>query len=70
LAPAALFPAEERTPRQADVWMRETRIEVGEETSGKIVRPEISLLEASKRYITVFLIMTILLSVWAGLCAT
>jgi hypothetical protein len=50
--------------------MREDFIETGEETSGAIIRPVGGLLEASKRYITVFLIVTILLSVWAGLCAT
>jgi hypothetical protein len=50
--------------------MRESSIQIDEETSRIIPRQEYGLLEASKPYIMAFLIVTILLAVWVGLCAT
>ena len=52
-----------------DAAMRDILVQMSEETSGRTVKPVSGLLEASKPYITAFLIVTILLSVWAGLCA-
>jgi hypothetical protein len=49
--------------------MRDIFIRVDEETSRTMPRRESGLLEASKPYVTVFLIIAILLSVWAGFCA-
>ena len=60
---------EERIFRQMDAAMRDILVQMSEETSGRTVKPVSGLLEASKPYITAFLIVTILLSVWAGLCA-
>jgi hypothetical protein len=55
--------------RQMDAAMRDVPIQMSEETSGRTVKPVGRLLEASKPYIAAFLIVTILLTVWAGLCA-
>jgi hypothetical protein len=60
---------EERIFRQMDAAMRDVPVQMSEVTSGRMVKPVSGLLEASKPYIAAFLIVTVLLSVWAGLCA-
>jgi hypothetical protein len=50
--------------------MRDISVQIGQETSRVVRRQDCGLFEASKPYALVFLIVTILLSVWAGLCAT
>jgi hypothetical protein len=49
--------------------MHETVIQATSETFAKPAAIGFTLLEASKPYITVCLLVTILLSVWASLCA-
>jgi hypothetical protein len=44
-------------------------IHLNTETFNTPTKAHVGKLEASKPYVTVFLIVTILLSVWAGLCA-
>jgi hypothetical protein len=50
--------------------MRDNSFQIDEETSRTTPTEACGLLEASKPYARAFLIVTILLSVWAGLCAT
>jgi hypothetical protein len=49
--------------------MGDFAIHLNAKTSGAAVKTRIGMIEASKPYFTVFLLVTILLSVWASLCA-
>jgi hypothetical protein len=49
--------------------MRDFSVQSDQETSRNTAHGRANVLEASKPYIAVCLIVTILLSVWVGLCA-
>jgi hypothetical protein len=50
-------------------FLRDFFAEPEEETFAHTPKLSGSLLEAARRYITAFFIVTVLLTVWAGLCA-
>ncbi len=50
--------------------MRDIFIQADEETSKIIRKQQYGLLDASKPYFTALIIITMLLSLWAGLCAS
>jgi len=50
--------------------MRDIFIQADEETSKIITKQKRGRLDISKPYVAVFLIITILLSIWAGICAS
>jgi hypothetical protein len=50
--------------------MADNQFQFGEETSTRFATIRYSLISDAKPYLTTVVIVTILLSVWAGLCAS
>jgi hypothetical protein len=59
----------ERIAVVSDASMRDSFIQPAQETFSAVEKYRRWVLEAAKPYLTAFLIVTLLLTVWAGLCA-